>query len=98
VPRDNFKKEDLIKILNSKTGFSSNFSKKVIDDLINILSLNIKFGYLNIKNLGAFKIINKKERIGRNPKTKEQFVITERKTISFIPSKKISKELNEKTN
>ena len=95
MPRINFKKEDLIKNLTNKTGFSSNFSKKVINDLINILSIYIKSGHLNIKNLGSFKIINKKERRGRNPKTKEQFIITARKTISFIPSKKILKELNE---
>ena len=31
--------------------------------------------YLNLKNIGTFKIINKKERIGRNPKTKEEFYI-----------------------
>ena len=91
-------KNDIIKTLCDKTGYSRAYSKKLIDDLIDIIINNIKFGKVTIKNLGSFKIINKKERIGRNPKTKEKFIISARKTISFIPSKKISKDLNEQTN
>ena len=40
-----------------------------------------------------FKILKKKERVGRNPKTKEEFVITSRKVVSFTLSKKISDKL-----
>ena len=91
-------KNDIIKTLCDKTGYSRAFSKKLIDDLIDIIINNIKFGKVTIKNVGSFKIINKKERIGRNPKTKEKFIISARKTVSFTPSKKISKDLNEQTN
>tara|TARA_Y100000992_G_C21229803_1_gene474871 strand:- start:551 stop:838 length:288 start_codon:yes stop_codon:yes gene_type:complete len=95
VRRENYKKKDLIKDLSSYTGFPPNYSKKIINDLINILTKNIELGYLNIKNIGVFKIINKSERVGRNPKTKEKFIISARKAVRFIPSKKISEELNE---
>ena len=91
-------KNDIIKTLCDKTGYSQAFSKKLIDDLIKIVINNIKIGKLTLKNVGSFKIINKKERIGRNPKTKEKFIISARKTVSFTPSKKISKDLNEQTN
>ena len=57
---NNFKKIDLIKKLSSETGFSSNLSKKLINDFIQIIIVNIKTGYLNLKNIGTFKIINKK--------------------------------------
>jgi integration host factor subunit alpha len=89
-----FKKIDLVKNLKSATGFSLNFSKKIINDLLEIITKNIKIGNLNIKNVGSFKIIHKKERLGRNPKTKEEFIITSRKSISFTASKKIFKNLN----
>tara|TARA_B100001057_G_scaffold445301_1_gene482884 strand:+ start:451 stop:729 length:279 start_codon:yes stop_codon:yes gene_type:complete len=88
------KKIDLIKNLSDITGLSKNYSKKLIDDLITILIDNIKTGDFNLKNVGSFKIINKKKRIGRNPKTKEEFVITPRKVVSFTPSKKITESLN----
>tara|TARA_B100002019_G_scaffold286646_2_gene297443 strand:+ start:1098 stop:1385 length:288 start_codon:yes stop_codon:yes gene_type:complete len=95
MSKKNLTKIMIAKELGLKTGFSISFSKKLIDDLILCLIERIKTEKFNLKNLGTFKIINKNERKGRNPKTKEQFVITARKTISFIPSKKILKDLNE---
>ena len=88
------KKKDLVNNLSLKTGFSLNYSKKLIDDFIEILIQNIKSGQLILKNFGSFKVIYKNERTGRNPKTKKKFLISSRKTISFIPSKKISDNLN----
>lgn len=87
------KKINLIKNLSLKTGLSRNYSKKIVNDLINILILNIKSGGLNLKNIGSFLIKEKKERIGRNPKTKVEYIISSRKTVIFHPSKKISKKL-----
>jgi len=87
VSNINLKKIDIIKNLSSKTGFSKNFSKKILEDLLKILLLNIKNGSLILKNIGSFKVILKKQRIGRNPKTKEEFVISKRKSLSFTPSK-----------
>ena len=52
----NFKKEDIIKNLSFSTGFSLNYSKKIINDLIEILIKNIKLGDFNLKNIGTFKI------------------------------------------
>ena len=91
----NITKLIITKNLSLKTGFSISLSRKLIDDLILFITEIIKTEKFNLKNLGTFKIIDKKERRGRNPKTREQFIITARKTISFTPSKKISKYLNE---
>ena len=93
--KNNIKKEDLIKNLTKETGYPLTLSKKIINDLISIIIENIKNGNLNLKNLGTFKIIHKKERIGRNPKTKEEFLISSRKSISFSPSKKIRSKIKE---
>ena len=90
----NLTKEHIAINLSKKTGYSVNYSKKLINDFIDILINNIKNKKSNLKNLGAFKLINKKERIGRNPKTKEKFIISSRKSISFITSKKIVNVLN----
>ena len=92
--KKDFKKIDLVKDLSLKTGYSQNYSKKIVDDLIDIFIQNIKSGNLNLKNIGSFKLINKKERVGRNPKTKEEFIITSRISLSFTTSKKIIDALN----
>ena len=87
-------KEDLIIDLSKKTGFSKNFSKKIINDFFSSIVNIIKTNKCIIKNIGTFKLINKKKRLGRNPKTKEEFVISKRKTVSFIASEKIIDFLN----
>ncbi len=91
----NLKKINIAKRLSKIKGFPVFLSNKLIDDLINVLIIGIKQNNLNLKNIGTFRLINKKERIGRNPKTKEIFTINARKTISFVSSKTLVKKLNE---
>ena len=93
--KKNYTKQDLINDVSDNTGFSLNFSKKLVNDLINIIIDNIKKGDFILKNIGSFKIKDKKERIGRNPKTGKEFIISSRRSISFTPSKKITQNLNE---
>tara|TARA_B100000963_G_scaffold354468_1_gene371054 strand:- start:3320 stop:3616 length:297 start_codon:yes stop_codon:yes gene_type:complete len=95
VFKENITKFHLIKELKRKTGFSSNFTKKIINELLEILIKEIINGNLNLKNIGTFKIIHKNQRIGRNPKTNEEFIITPRKVISFTPSKKLSDKMRD---
>ena len=92
--KTNLNKRDIAKALSSKTGYPLLFSLKLIDEYINILSMLIKKKKLYLKNIGVFKIINKKERLGRNPKTKEEFLIKSQKSISFITSSNLSKKMN----
>ena len=89
------KKIDIINNVSLSLGLSSNHSKKIINDLVEIIVNNIKSGNLNLKNIGSFKIISKKERVGRNPKTKNVHLISARKSISFKASKKILNKLDE---
>ena len=49
---------------------------------------------VNIEYHRAKKLIYKKERLGRNPKTGEDFIISKRYSISFKPSKNLTKSIN----
>ena len=91
---NNFTKKDFIKSLSEKSGFSLNLSKKLINDFLDVLIHNIKSNNLLLKNIGTFKLIKKKQRLGRNPKTKKEFIIYSRISLSFQPSKKILNKLN----
>ena len=96
MTKNNFKKEDLSKKLSNKIGYSSLFSNKLISDIIEILKFIIKSKkVLILKNVGSFKVIFKRERSGRNPKTKELHTISERNVISFKASKDLLIKLNE---
>ncbi len=95
--KKNLKKIDIVNNLKNLTGLPSNFSDKLIKDLIQIIIENIKKDNFILKNVGNFKLIHKNERLGRNPKTKEKFIISSRKSVSFTPSKKILEKLNKLT-
>ena len=92
--KKNYTKNDIINNLSKKSGLSSSYSKKLVDSLLIVLMHSIKKDRLILKKIGTFKVINKNERLGRNPKTKEKFIISSRKSISFIASKKILNILN----
>ena len=91
----NLTKIELAKGLSKTSGYPTTFSSKVINDLIKICTEMIKNNELTLKNIGTFKLISKKKRIGRNPKTKEEYLINKRKSISFRASKNLSKFLND---
>ena len=90
--KKNFTKKDIAIKISKQTGLSLLYSKKIVDDIILILFKNIKNDSLNIKNFGTFKISFNKERTGRNPKTKEEFVISARNSLTFKASKNLYKE------
>ena len=90
----NLKKENIVKDLAFKTGYSLIYSKKLVEHIIEIIINNVNKGAFNIKNIGTFNIIQKKERIGRNPKTKETYIIPTMKKLSFKPSSGIKKKIN----
>ncbi len=94
MKRNNFTKNDISFILKKKLGYSNTLSKKLIDDLILTISENIINKQITLKNVGSFKILQKKERIGRNPKTNDVFIIKKRNSISFTVSKNLLKKLN----
>ena len=90
----NFTKKNISKKIEFKTGLSNLYINEIIDDFIDIIKNTTKQEKLNIKNFGVFKIIKKKERLGRNPKNKKIYKIAARKSLSFIISKKFNDEIN----
>ena len=88
-------KKDLANTINNKLGYSKEESKGFAQVFFKSIINNIvKEKKLKITNLGTFTAIKKKARMGRNPKTKEEALITERYVISL----KFSKLLRDKIN
>ena len=54
----------------------------------------IRSNKLNIKNFGTFRVINKNERIGINPRNKKEYKVSSRRSLSFLASKKINLKIN----
>ena len=96
--RSNLTKKDLVNLVYMQLGFSKQISENLIDDFLSTIVKNIKSEKkLKLSKFGTFSLRQKKSRIGRNPKTKKEVMISERNVITFIPSKKILTILNGKT-
>ena len=96
MQRKNFNKKGLANEIHKKIGFSKNFSTKFIDKFFESIAFEIiKNHKLKISSFGTFNVKNKKQRIGRNPKTKERAVISSRKVLKFAASSLFKKRLND---
>tara|TARA_B100001093_G_scaffold288180_1_gene275313 strand:+ start:3385 stop:3681 length:297 start_codon:yes stop_codon:yes gene_type:complete len=94
IKKNNFTKKDISKEIYNQIGFSKPYTHKITEDFINILKLIIKKKNIKIKNFGVFKTLKKNERVGRNPKNNKIYKITARKTVIFVVSKKLNKQIN----
>jgi nucleoid DNA-binding protein len=86
-------KKDIVKNISTKTHLSSKESFKILDSFLEILKKN-KNKNIKISNFGSFSLFNSPKRIGRNPRTKEEFEIKARMKLSFKASNKIKSFLN----
>ena len=76
-------------------GFSKTISETLLEDIFEIILKNIiKHKKVKIAKFGTFTIRKKNKRIGRNPKTKERKIISERNVILFKASKEFKSYIN----
>ncbi len=81
--------------IHQNLGFSKNIASQIVDDFFELLIDDlIKKKEVKISSFGTFKVIHKRERIGRNPKTKVVAKICARKIVKFKPSLKIKEKIN----
>ena len=94
---ENITRSDIAESIFNDIGLSKSECLEIVDEIITIVSLAIlKDGYVKIPSFGTFKLRQKKERTGRNPKTKEPAIISSRKVILFKISQQLKNYLNEK--
>lgn len=84
----------LANAITKKYGFSmleaTNILKYFLDEITNNL---IKHQEIKITNFGAFIVKRKKERMGRNPRTKVESIISERNVVLFKQSSALKNKL-----
>ena len=94
--KNNITKDDIADSINSNFGLSKKDCLNIVKDIIDEIILGLQNNKIvKIHNFGTFKLKRKKSRIGRNPKTKKEFIINERNVISFKPSKIVLNYLND---
>jgi integration host factor subunit alpha len=93
--RINLTKQEIVNSIYMQIGYSKKISENLLEDFFDIIFQNLKNNNkVKIAKFGTFELRLKKQRIGRNPKTKEKKIISERKVVLFKPSKELKKKLN----
>ena len=94
--RINLTKKDLVNLIYMQLGFSKQISENLIDDFfLTIINNLLKEKTLKLSKFGTFSIRQKKSRIGRNPKTKEEKNISKRNVVLFKASKEFRLLINQ---
>ena len=97
MQRINLTKKNLVNSIYMQLGFSKNISENLIDDFLSTIIDNLNTEKkIKLSKFGTFSIRNKRSRVGRNPKTKEPKVISDRNVVLFKPSKEFKDLVNSK--
>lgn len=78
-----------------EVGLSRNESAELLEAALNHISDALASGEtVKISSFGSFSVRQKGQRIGRNPKTKEEVPIMPRKVLVFRPSQVLKSRIN----
>ena len=88
-----FGKKDIVKNISSKALFSSKLNSLFLEAFLSFIKQN-KRHQIKLSKFGTFYSHNSPARIGRNPKTKEEFKILSSKKLAFKASNKVKSILN----
>jgi integration host factor subunit beta len=91
-------KQELIgRVTEKVAGIKRDDAEEVINTLFDALShaLTVRGDRVEIRGFGSFRVSERKEREGRNPKTGETIRIPARRVIQFRAGKQLSHIINE---
>ncbi len=86
-------KKDLAKQISIKLNLTTKDSLDLVNSFFSTITSNLDKN-INIHNFGGFLLKKTPKRIGRNPKTMENFEIKAREKLNFKPSEDIKKSIN----
>ena len=86
-------KKQLAIHISKKLGLSQKDSLFFVSKFFGFITKNYEKS-INIQRFGTFLERKTPKRVGRNPKTKEEFIIKERKKIFFSPSSDLKQNIN----
>ena len=88
-------KKDLSAILKKELKLSVEISDSLVDEFFQAIKTTLRSKKkLKLSGFGTFEIFKTKERMGRNPKTMQKFLIPAKNKVRFSPTLKAKYFLN----
>lgn len=80
-------KADIVRSIELQLGLSHEEASEQVEQILALIKSNLTSGEsVLISGFGQWKVRHKKSRIGRNPKTKDEYEISPRRVVTFYPS------------
>ena len=91
----NLTKKDLSEILRKELKLSVDISDSLVDECFQVIKTTLRSQKnLKLSGFGSFEIFTTKERVGRNPKTMENYKIPSQNKVRFSSTSKAKYFLN----
>ena len=90
----NFSKTNIIKNISKKSLVSSGDAASILESFLLLIKNKSKLRSVKLSGFGSFSFKKTPKRLGRNPKTKDSYIIPELNKLNFKPSNKIKEKLN----
>ena len=87
-------KKDIAKNVSSKAQISNSISLDLVGHFFKTIKLNSNYNIVKLSNFGSFEKRVTPQRVGRNPKTKQEFLISKRSKLFFKASSRVKSILN----
>ena len=88
-------RQDISEALFRHVGLSKHESAHMLETVLDQISNALIDGKsVKLSSFGTFSPRQKRERIGRNPKTLQEFDIKPRQKLTFRPSKEVKQNIN----
>lgn len=95
MKKKNVTRKELATAVNEKLGLSQRSAAEIVDTVFTVMKNTMIDGEsVKLVQFGTLAVRDKAPRRGRNPRTGEAMIITERQMVSFRPSKRLRERLN----
>ncbi len=89
-----FTKSNIVKNITKKSSISTAEGSDIMESFLKLIKNKALSNLVKLSNFGSFSFKKTPKRIGRNPKTKDSYIIHEMSKLNFKPSNIIKKKIN----
>ena len=87
-------KNDIVKNISKKSLISAGDARIILESFLALIKNKSKLTPVKFSSFGSFSFKKTPKRFGRNPNTKDSYIIPELNKLNFKPANKIKEILN----
>ena len=87
-------KNNIVNYLKKNSSLSAGEASSILESFLSLIKTKSKSKSVKLSGFGTFSFKKTPKRAGRNPKTKDSYIIPELYKLNFKPSNKVKEQIN----